>query len=240
VSDFRLDVFEVTVGRFRTYLADLAHGRPKPGDGALPKVAGSGWSTAWPFPSTRTDFELLLASCPEGHSWTGSPEPSHESLPIDCVSWYEAFAFCAWDGGRLPTEAEWMIAAGGGEQQRVFPWSSPPSSAAVDGSYAVFSSDAAHPRASMDSVGSRPAGIGRWGQFDLGGNAQEWLFDGVHLNDYVVPCTDCVMLPAVSGTRRVMGGSYLGQPEYMLSTSRGAYGASQRAAGQGFRCARDR
>ena len=41
--------------------------------------------------------------------------------PLNCVGWHVLFAFCAWDGGRLPTDAEWGFAGSGGEQ-RVFPW----------------------------------------------------------------------------------------------------------------------
>lgn len=42
--------------------------------------------------------------------------------PLNCVPWYVLFAFCVWDGGRLPTDAEWGFAAAGGEEQRPFPW----------------------------------------------------------------------------------------------------------------------
>jgi formylglycine-generating enzyme required for sulfatase activity len=42
--------------------------------------------------------------------------------PLNCVPWYVLFAFCIWDGGRLPTDAEWGFAAAGGSEQRPFPW----------------------------------------------------------------------------------------------------------------------
>ncbi|MGO9835775.1 MAG: SUMF1/EgtB/PvdO family nonheme iron enzyme [Polyangiaceae bacterium] len=38
---------------------------------------------------------------------------------IDCVNWYESYTFCIWDGGFLPSEAEWEYAAGGGSHSLV-------------------------------------------------------------------------------------------------------------------------
>ena len=52
-------------------------------------------------------------------TWTAN----NDNLPMNCITWFEAFAFCIWDGGRLPTELEWNYAAAGGSSQNVYPCS---------------------------------------------------------------------------------------------------------------------
>lgn len=42
--------------------------------------------------------------------------------PLNCIPWHVLFAFCVWDGGRLPTDAEFGFAYAGGSEQRPFPW----------------------------------------------------------------------------------------------------------------------
>jgi hypothetical protein len=121
ISTFRLDKYEVTVGRFRRFVSDWNGGagfRPPPGSGkhghlnaglglANSGAAGtyeSGWSESDDRRIAPTDDNLGL--CGAYATWTPSPS-SQEDLPINCVNWWEAYAFCIWDGGFLASEAEW-------------------------------------------------------------------------------------------------------------------------------------
>ncbi|MBI4701944.1 MAG: SUMF1/EgtB/PvdO family nonheme iron enzyme [Deltaproteobacteria bacterium] len=232
VSDFRLDTYEVTVGRFRAFV-EAGKGTqlspPAPGDGMHPKIVNSGWNAGWNGALTENTKALKTALTCENHgTWTDSPG-NDEKLPINCVTWYEAFAFCAWDGGRLPTEAEWNYAAAGGAEQRYFPWSSPPSSTTIDPSYAVYGGN------DIEPVGSKPNGNGRWGQVDLGGSMSEWTLDGG--GDYPLPCNDCASL--VYGPYRVFrGGGWGSDASFLRSAYRLGFDASSHGYDAGFRCAR--
>ncbi len=155
VSTFRLDKYEVTVGRFRKFVQAWDGGwRPAGGAGRHTYLAGgkdlvdssapgsyeTGWNPAWnaQLAGDEANWDLNLACDASEYTWTPSPG-ANERHPVNCVTWYEAYAFCAWDGGFLPSEAEWNYASAGGSEQRVYPWSSPPTSTDIDCSYANFS-----------------------------------------------------------------------------------------------------
>jgi formylglycine-generating enzyme required for sulfatase activity len=122
------------------------------------------------------------------------------------MTWEEAFTFCIWDGGRLPTEAEWNYAAAGGSEQRPYPWSLSTADESLDATYANYASGSILP------VGSKsPKGDGRWGHADLAGGVGELMRDWY--NSYTAlpaPCINCANLdrPMTSQERVNRGGDY--------------------------------
>jgi gamma-glutamyl hercynylcysteine S-oxide synthase len=102
--------------------------------------------------------------------------PLNKYLPVTHVNWYEAQAYCNWAGRRLPTEAEWEIAAaaepapGGGlsRRRRHFPWGDgPPTAERANLDW----------RVGLAEVGAYPDGDSAFGCRQMIGNIWEWTAD---------------------------------------------------------------
>jgi formylglycine-generating enzyme required for sulfatase activity len=129
VSSFKLDLFEVTMGRFRPFFDAYPDTLPDPGDGAHFLYPESGWRAEWQaeLPPNRGELnEILMTDYADRPCLWDATAGDHERVPMECVPWYIAFAFCAWDGGRLPSFAEWNYALAGGDEQRTYPWGEEP------------------------------------------------------------------------------------------------------------------
>lgn len=257
VNDFELDRFEVTVGRFRQFVADYPHDKPKAGDGKHPLIDGSGWDEAWNenLPATQEALIASLKCDAIFRTWTDTAGGS-EALPINCLSWYAAFAFCAWDDGRLPTEAEWNYAAAGGNEQRAYPWASGP----LDAQHAVYGcsadgtskappdggmpmpTDCTPPGSDIPKVGSRKLGDGKWGQADLAGSMAEWTLDW--FNVPTTPCDNCANLTNPLSDypgRTAKGGDWNHAGDQLLTKSATGFSVKKGEPSQffiGVRCAR--
>ena|SRR6188768_654981 len=242
ITGFRLDKYEVTVGRFRAFKAAWEGGyRPMQGAGkhvhlnlgrGLSDGAGGyelGWETAWEAQVDVTD------AAREGSytNWTASAG-DNENLPMNFVNWFEGAAFCIWDGGFLPSETEWEYVAAGGDEERSYPWGE----ATPDCTYANFvlegSSCSGNPTHS-NAVGSLLPGDGRWKHSDLSGNVREWCLDWDA--PFMSPCSDCVQQTA-SASRSCRGGANAQDISLLAAAARAAVSPATRAATTGLRCAR--
>lgn len=240
VSDFRLDTYEVTVERFRAFVnagMGTSATAPAPGAGAHPRIPGSGWSPTWNANLEINTEELVAAlKCDSRYqTWSATPTAS-DNRPMNCLTWYEAMAFCIWDGGYLPTEAEWNYAASGGNEQRPYPWASD-GSTTVDCTYADYAvAPARCVVGGTNRVGSEsPKGDGRWGQADLAGNLFEWNLDWFTDTYPGPPCSDCAHL----ADRRVYrGGAFASTASSLRVAVRTAGMPAERSSTVGVRCAR--
>jgi formylglycine-generating enzyme required for sulfatase activity len=260
ISGFRLDKYEVTVGRFRKFVNAFTAGwRPEAGSGKHAHLNGGqglagypvtgqaatyepGWVAphsglysdfVWPMPATAAAWNTRLLSttgcdvlddggglsdpslvacmfCKDApnspcfQTWTPTPE-DNENRPINQLQWIEAYAFCIWDGGFLPSEAETEYADFGGSEKRPYPWGTtvPGSNAELLVQGCLYDDRPDHQPHAPDGsrlectgihniapVGSIPAGNGKWGQADLAGNVDEWVVDS-QLYSQPPACTDC-------------------------------------------------
>jgi sulfatase modifying factor 1 len=249
VSNFRLDRYLVTVGRFRQFVAAWNGGNgyvPLAGAGKQTQLnggsgltgAGGGFETGWAA-SDDANVEPTTANlaCDTYATWTPLPGAG-ENLPINCVDWAEAYAFCIWDGGFLPSEAEWEYAAAGGSAQREYPWGSTPPGSMSE--YAIFgcqfhASGNCAGVANVAPVGTAVDGAGAWGQQDLAGDVSEWNLDWY--STYSSTCVDCAAL-STAAERMTRGGAFdLGVAALLPPTRTGAQPTS-RSHDVGFRCAR--
>jgi formylglycine-generating enzyme len=222
VDTFVVDGHEVTVARFRRF---WNAGHPAPS----PIVYPDGRSVEAPYvadaPKTTSDNSAYNWSIEEG---------SRESYPINRVSWATAFAFCAWDGGRLPTEAEWEYVASGREVDglksgRLYSWGDDEPTCALTQALGCPTDT------SLSVEELAPVG----GVFEIAGNVSEWTADV--FQGYGGSCWD--------GTPRV--NPLCWDPKGELHTVRGSsflsgnhpsiqrVGASGLAASRGIRCVRD-
>lgn len=146
------------------------------------------------------------------------------------VTWDEAESFCAWVGGRLPTEAEWEWAARGGPADQRYAGTSEPDSLAR---YVRF--EQGEPLLATRGVSRAPNPLGL---YDLSGNAYEWV--GAWYDIYPERGSEPEWVDLEARTlRAVRGGSFRSPHMTLQSFHRSTTVRDVRSDAIGFRCARD-
>ena len=210
---FEIDRFEVTNDDFRKFLLDNPSWQP---DRIDPKLHNGQYL----------------------HDWKGLEYPSGTARhPVVNVSWYAAMAYARWAGKRLPTEAEWEVAARGGSSTAIYPWGDRP------------------PDSTLANYGAAKLGhvvdVGRYppngyGLCDMAGNAWEYMLDeyapylaGELRNPVAGGPVACGTPDCGVSTRRVIrGGSWGGSPVNLWVGYRDSHPPNGAGDHVGFRCAR--
>lgn len=218
LSPFFIDRTEVTRAAYAAFLAATRYRLPSVGE----PWAQQGWS--W---SSVSD---------------GQRDPDH---PVVLTSWYDAVEYCRWRGARLPTDAEWEVAALGPDGQ-TWPWGADWEGQRLNhGSPEAPFTDDSDGYAWTSPVGAFPQGRGPYGLDDAFGNAWEWTADawGGPWTDFGGAGTEGARSdPHTEGEalyRGARGGSYFFGFLVNLDGERNGFLAELRRKSSGLRCAQD-
>ncbi len=167
------------------------------------------------------------ALCIEAGICRGSVS-GEDDHPVVNVNWYEAEAYCAWVGGKLPTESQWEYAARG-EDGRIYPWGEK----TPDCEIANYSGCVG----GASPVGSYPDGASWVGALDMAGNVREWVSDWYDSDYYENSPAENPEGPNSGSSKVVRGGAWYDIAFNVRSSNRDRDQPGIRNSDLGFRCA---
>ena len=166
------------------------------------------------YETTNAQYVAFLAASGQKPpaSWTtGKPPAGQENHPVEGLTWDMATAYCQWANKRLPTEAEWEVAARGAAGL-LYPWGNDRQAVTL-------------PAAGSYPVGSIAENRSPFGVYDMAGNVWEWV--------------DKPYAPVEAGNRVMRGGAY-GFLQDMAYRLQGDPTIPTMSATAGVRCAADK
>ncbi|MGW2835110.1 formylglycine-generating enzyme family protein [Streptomyces sp. NPDC001286] len=243
----------------------------EPGEPAVAEVAVEGFYLDT-CPVTNDAYDAFVADVGEqGHLWCHPDEPRNTDHtrstaddprcagdhPVAGVSWYDAVAYAAWCGKRLPTEDEWERAARGDDHRR-HPWGAQFRPERVRGLHSVlgWDGDAALDRQAwlrrlqdlsvaqlpaLTGPVNLPGGESPFGVRDLCGNVWEWtstrFLDGLPLTPRFAGMDPGDLWGEWSAEVSVRGGAWSSPPALLTALSRAGKTLVTKSPEIGFRCA---
>ena len=279
VSGFWLDAHEVTNGEFSRFVEETGYvttaervptpeelaAQLPPGTELPPTSELRACSLVFSPPQSGQRVRGFLDwwSVSEGASWRHPEGPGSDlegrwEHPVVHVSHDDAAAYCAWAGGRLPTETEWELAARGGLEGKVYVWGD---EKPAKGTWLANTWQGVFPYRDDGNDGHRgtaPVGSyepNSYGLYDMSGNVWEWVADWYRPDAYALRADDPELCTDPTGPaapydptepyakkRVTRGGSFLCNDSYCIGyrpSARMRTSADTSLGHTGFRCARD-
>ncbi len=163
------------------------------------------------------------------YHWLGGTVPEGtEDFPVHNVDWFDAKAYCEWQGKRLPTEAEWERAARGDLEGKHYPWGDDQ----PDRTRAHFNTP----------LGPKPVGShapNEFGLHDMASGVAEWCSDWFERTYYEHSPAGNPRGPEQGMYRIIRGGSWSSGPRRITVFFRNWVRPNQRTPNLGFRCVKN-
>lgn len=170
-----------------------------------------------------------------------------DNMPVVIVTWDQAESFCAWSGGRLPTEAEWEYAARAGNPSArygdldVIAWYADNAGKQRIDSAQIGRTDHTNYGKRLFENGNAPHPVGQkqpngWNLYDMLGNVWQWTADWYDGQYYSRQDNQDPLGPPSGKERTQHGGSWKGDPRTVRVSSRGWGAPEDRDSDTGLRC----